>query len=94
MTKYTDIKVSNFTATGKSAGCHIVVSTIGKIQNAMKQRKVELDLSELRCLVIDEADFFFAKKEEVDAIRDFDSKFIQKIGRKVQYVLFSATYPE
>ena len=70
--KYTDIKVSNFTVTGKSTGCHIVVSTIGKVKSAMGQRKVDLDLSELKCVVIDEADFFFAKKEEIEAIQEFD----------------------
>lgn len=31
LTKGTDIQVSNFTVTGKSEGCQIVVSTIGKI---------------------------------------------------------------
>lgn len=42
----------------------------------MRQKKVNLDLSELKCVVIDEADFFFAKKEEIEAIQEFDSKYI------------------
>ena len=69
--KYTAprIHVSNFTVTGKSQGCHIVVSTIGMVQKAMNSRKVELDLSELKCVVIPEADFFFYKKEEIEAIQ-------------------------
>jgi superfamily II DNA/RNA helicase len=51
-------------------------------------------LSELKCIVIDEADYFFRGKDEINSIRDLDSKYIQKIPHKVQYVLFSATYPE
>jgi ATP-dependent RNA helicase DbpA len=39
LTKNTDIMVSNFTATGKCQGCHIVVSTIGKILHDLKGRK-------------------------------------------------------
>lgn len=39
LTKNTDINVSNFTATGKCDGCHVVISTIGKIQNDFKNRK-------------------------------------------------------
>ena len=46
------------------------------IQKEMNKRKVELDLSELKCVVIDEADFFFAKKEEIEAIQEFDKKYI------------------
>lgn len=42
----------------------------------MRQRKNELDLSELKCVVIDEADFFFDKKDDIDAIKELDSKFI------------------
>ena len=76
--KYTEppIHVSNYTVTYKSQGCHIVVSTIGTVQKEMNKRKVELDLSELKCVVIDEADFFFAKKEEIEAIQEFDKKYI------------------
>ncbi len=85
--------MSNFTVTGK-ADAHVIVSTIGKIQNDFKSRKPALDLSQLKCIVIDEADFFFSKKEEIDAVREIDAKHIKKIPHKVQYILFSATYPE
>ena len=76
--KYTTppIHVSNFTVTFKSQGCHIVVSTIGIVQKAMNKRQVELDLSELKCVVILEADFFFSKKEEIETIQEFDLKYI------------------
>ena len=46
------------------------------IQKTMSNRKVELDLSELKCVVIPEADFFFSKKEEIEAIQEFDKKYI------------------
>lgn len=59
LTKGTEIQVSNFAISGKSEGCQIVVSTIGKIMNDFKSRKPQLDFSHLRCIVIDEADFFF-----------------------------------
>ena len=62
LTKYSDIKVSNFTATGKSDGCHIVVTTLGKLSNALKGRKSSIDMSALRMLVIDEADVFFGEQ--------------------------------
>ena len=58
--KFTDIKVSDFTATGKSDGCHILVCTIGKLKDALTGRR-PIDISELRVLVIDEADIFFSE---------------------------------
>jgi superfamily II DNA/RNA helicase len=79
LTKNTEIQVSNFTVTGKCEGCQVVVSTIGKIQNDFKSRKPQIDLSQLKCIVIDEADFFFQKKEEIDAIKEIDSKHIKKL---------------
>jgi superfamily II DNA/RNA helicase len=59
--EFSDIKVSNYTATGKSDGQHIVVTTLGKLNNALKggRGKKTIDLSELRCFVVDEADVFF-----------------------------------
>ena len=32
ITKFSDITVTNFTATGKAEGCHVVVTTLGKLQ--------------------------------------------------------------
>jgi len=46
------------------------------VHKEMNKRKVELDLSELKCVVIDEADLFFAKKEEIEVIQEFDKKYI------------------
>ena len=60
--KFSDITVTDFTVTGKADGCHVVVTTLGKLINALKPargKKSVLDLSALRCFVIDEADIFF-----------------------------------
>jgi len=82
---------------GKSDGQHVIVTTLGKLQNALKPqrgKKPSLDLSALRCLVIDEADVFFNEPKNHQALTDLVNKTISKIEPKVQYVLFSATYPE
>jgi len=62
LVKYTNIKVSDYTTSGKADGCHVVISTIGKLKNALTGRQQNIDLSELRMLVIDEADIFFSEK--------------------------------
>jgi len=58
VTKFSDIKVSNFAQAGACDG-HIVVTTLGKLEANLKSRGKSIDLSELRCLVVDEADHFF-----------------------------------
>ena len=67
ITKFSDIVVSNYTVSGKAEGAHIVVTTLGKLKAAMsggRQKKgAQLDLSELKCFVIDEADVFFTDKK-------------------------------
>jgi len=45
-----------------------VVSTIGHLKNALTGRKQNMDLSELRMLVIDEADIFFSEKQNFDVL--------------------------
>ena len=61
--KYTDIRVTNFTQSGQTEGNHVVVTTLGKLDNNLKKRgnKGKLDLSELRCFVVDETDVFFGE---------------------------------
>lgn len=39
ITKFTDITVSNYTATGKVNDAHIVITTLGSLKNALTGRK-------------------------------------------------------
>ena len=48
----------------------------------------------MRVLVIDEADFFFCRKEDSDALRQMDKDIFKPLPQKIQYILFSATYTE
>jgi anaerobic glycerol-3-phosphate dehydrogenase len=44
ITKFTDIKVSNYTLTGKINDAHIVVTTLGSLKNALQSRVKVIDL--------------------------------------------------
>jgi len=66
---------------GKKFG-HIMVTTQKKLKDAINARK-PLDLSELRVVVIDEADFFFCRKEDAQALQEIDQKYIKKLPQKV-----------
>lgn len=93
ITKFTDIKVSNYTLTGKINDAHIVVTTLGSLKNALQSRVKVIDLQSLRCLVIDEVDFFFSNNQDNSRMLfDLNNKFFSKLP-KFQWVLFSATYP-
>ena len=70
----------------------MIVSTLGGFMNGMKGRK-KVDLSGLKCLVIDEADFFFADQKNNDEMIAFNNTYLKSL-KNVQYVLFSATYTE
>ena len=79
ITKFSNIVVSNLTATGKSEGAHVVVTTLGKLTNALKAqrgKKPALDLSELRCFVVDEADVFFNEKRNFQALTEVVQKHV------------------
>ena len=90
--------MTNYTATGNAEGAHVVVTTLGKLNNALKNQRGKkgppLDLSELKCFVVDEADVFFNEKRNFQALTEVVGKHVAKIQNKVQYILFSATYPE
>lgn len=62
--KYSDITVCNFVASGK-CDAHIVVTTLGKLENNLTARGSKIDLSEMRCLVVDEADHFFGDQKNL-----------------------------
>ena len=50
---------------------HILVSTLGTILGNLEGRSKNLDLSELRVFVLDEADSFFLEKSRQDDIFKF-----------------------
>jgi len=57
-------------------------------------KKPSLDLSSLRCFVVDEADVFFNEVRNYEYLKEVVSKHVSQIEPRVQYILFSATYPE
>lgn len=88
--KGTGITCANYTEAVKPA--QIVVATHGKIANNLSGRK-QVDLSGLKCLVIDEADVFFLdEKNHQSLLKIAESKHIKE-KKDLQWVLFSATYP-
>ena len=52
-----------------------------------------MDLSALRVIVIDEVDFFFKDSKNKKEIEDLTRGTFNKLKQKIQWVLFSATYP-
>jgi superfamily II DNA/RNA helicase len=78
------------TVTG-NANAQIIVSTHGKIESSLKSRK-PIDLSSVKAFVIDEADIFFSDDKNFGSLKNIcDNKALK--DKKVQYILFSATYP-
>lgn len=92
--KHSGITVTNYTMSGKSEGQQIVVTTLGKLNNALKGRKPTFDLSEVKCVVIDEADIFFKETRNLQALTEVVTKHFSRLSQKIQYILFSATYSE
>ena len=69
----------------------VIVTTIGKILNYLKNPRLKLDLSTLRMFVLDEADNFFMDERRENEIMQFHQA-LQKLSQPVQYVFFSATF--
>ena len=51
--------MSDLTSTGDWEGKHVVVTTIGTLKKYASGGKSAMDLSALRVIVINDADFFF-----------------------------------
>jgi len=64
LNKHTNITVTNFTATGQT-NAHIIVTTLGKLDNNLKKRSGKIDLSALKCIVFDETDVFFGEEKNL-----------------------------
>lgn len=79
--------------TGKWEGCHIVISTLGTLKNFCNARR-PIDFTELRVIVIDEVDFFFHDHDNKTQLEGLNKGVFRKLQQKIQWILFSATYPE
>lgn len=83
-------KICNLLDKKNYAGAHVIISTMGTFKNFINGRD-KLDLSELRVVVLDEADEYFK-----DEVKEEDTMYLASIFKKltqpIQYVLFSATY--
>lgn len=95
--KGTGITLSNFNY--KEEPAQVIVTTHGKIEPKVtsKFKDKNLDLTHLRCIVIDEADWFFLDEKNFKPIKNIANySHIKKREEtnKVQWILFSATYPD
>ena len=53
-----------------------------------------MDLSALRVIVINDADFFFKAETNKKEIEDLTRRTFKNLKQKIQWLMFSATYPE
>jgi len=53
-----------------------------------------IDLSGLKCIVIDEADVFFLDEKNFEFVNKLSNFKNIKDNKNVQWILFSATYPQ
>ena len=91
LTKGTGITLSNFAENDKDPG-QIVVTTHGKADKVTSGRKT-IDLSHLKCFVIDEADVFFMDEKNYQTLMNIYHTRQIKSNKSIQWILFSATYP-
>ena len=77
----------------KWEGHHIIVTTLGFLIGLIDGRK-PIDLSALKMVIIDDADVLFEKIDEFRKLEKLNNTIFSKIKTKIQWILFSATYPE
>jgi superfamily II DNA/RNA helicase len=76
----------------KTDSAHIIVSTFGSILKPISGRGKKLDISKLRCLVIDEADDFLKDDKKFNFLLSDLKGNLQ--GSSPQWILFSATFDQ
>lgn len=86
--------MKNFTVDNKYHGEQIIVTTLGKLANNLKGRSNKLDISQLKCFVIDECDVFFSESKNLSQLKEVYTKYIKTLPHKVQNIIFSATYSD
>lgn len=93
--KGTGITLLNY-GKDKQTQAQIIVTIPNKLETLMKQRN-GIDLSSLKCIVMDEADVFFTDDKNFTMLKNIaKNKAItdRPEDNRVQWLLFSATYPE
>jgi len=75
--KFSKITVNNLTKTGKHKDEHVVTSCMGTLENKLKG-KGSMDLSQIRCVVIDEADFFFGDDKNLKCLQNIHKKYLSQ----------------
>jgi len=71
-------------------GAHVIVTTLGKLKALLDGRK-KPNMKEMKVIIFDEADFYFSNENDVALVK---SKIVPALPKKVQYILFSATFPD
>lgn len=87
----TNIKIALGEAGQVDLTSHILITVPGYLKNKLSARKIDLDLSELKCIVYDEADELFVQHTNHDCFEVL-KKHLKKIDKTPQHCLYSATY--
>ena len=87
----TEVKISLGEAGQVDLNAHILVTVPGYLKNKLSARKVELDLTELKSVIYDEADELFTQHTNHDCFKVL-KKHLEKIKVSPQHCLYSATY--
>ena len=72
---------------------HILVTVPGYLKNKLAARKVELDLSELKMIIYDEADELFVQQTNHETFLTL-KKHLAKLNVAPQHCLYSATFTD
>jgi len=72
ITKFSDIRVCNLVDDEKPDG-QIVITTLGKLLQFLSGRS-KVDISGVKVLVIDEADFFFSDSRNIESLKKIHSQ--------------------
>ena len=75
--KFSKVTVNNFIKTGKHNDEHVVTSCMGSLDKNLKSKR-PMDLSQIRCVVIDEADFFFGDDKNLASLQAIHKRFLSQ----------------
>lgn len=78
---------------GLSEQGHILVTVPGYLKNRLAARSCNLDLSELKMIVYDEADELFIQQSNHETFLAL-KKHLAKVNASPQHCLYSATYTD